>query len=620
MKRLAVTLHNIDVVIAYDETSIHIYNAYPVKDTLKQRGYRWNADDRAWVLRPSDVAAEIHLLQNNLEAPGDSTVVSQTPPAAAAPPFAAVSPFPTAPSSLPAAPLPAAGGALSTLPASCSVLELRTRIDRLIREGIRGHIWVRGVVASQVKHYKWASYFDLKDEEQQSDAFFSVEVRRQVLERIQSRLRSGGVAQDLEKDLPVFCLMEVHLSLKNAAEVRLTMIDILPEYTQAKIRNQREITLERLQAEGLHLRQKELCLPALVFHIGLITSGQGTSIRDIQAGLHPHGARYDFAFIDTRMEGGGVVDGVLAAIEYFERHARTRPDAILLARGGGSEQSLAVFNDYRLCRRVCQCPIPVLTAIGHEKDVAAVELVSHFTPTPSTPSGLGKFLAERWLELRRLLWERTDRLVQGISAIHGRERERIHARLAVVPQRAGRLFVQQERGLRGLSVRLFHGAAAARRRREEDERRVRRYLDWVQAAAVGALNRGTSRIRRGVASFRTAAARINETGRSRVLALTRQLPAAQRRLLQRQERELKRLAAALPTQGRRVIALAERQLKQLGDITTAHNPDNILKKGFTLVIGPDGRVLGSLPDFRRVRHARLRFHDGETSIAEEEQP
>ena len=77
-------------------------------------------------------------------------------------------------------------------------------------------------------------------------------------------------------------------------DIRLSLLDILPEYTQAKIRNQREITLEKLKEEGILENQKKLLVPAYISRIGLITSEQGTSIRDIKAGLHPFANKYRF--------------------------------------------------------------------------------------------------------------------------------------------------------------------------------------------------------------------------------------------------------------------------------------------------------------------------------------
>ena len=106
MKWVKTVIKGSEVSIAFDENSIHIYNAYPIKDDLKVRGYRWNPADKSWHTTPGDVAAEMDVLKNNLR--------RETPQPAAAP-----------------------GSEVSKFPASCSVIELRNRIDQLIREGLR---------------------------------------------------------------------------------------------------------------------------------------------------------------------------------------------------------------------------------------------------------------------------------------------------------------------------------------------------------------------------------------------------------------------------------------------------------------------------------------------------
>ncbi|MCP5054380.1 MAG: hypothetical protein GY940_44850, partial [bacterium] len=170
MNWVTVIINGREVSVASDENSIHIYNAYLIKDDLKMRGYRWNPSDKSWFISPGDISSEMEVLKNNLQSSTPTTVPTTTPA--------------TVPTSIPAA-MPVtkkngtartgkktgtgSGKELSFLPDSCSVADLRNRIDRLIREGIRGNIWVRGIIASDVKNYKWASYLDLKDEDENRD-------------------------------------------------------------------------------------------------------------------------------------------------------------------------------------------------------------------------------------------------------------------------------------------------------------------------------------------------------------------------------------------------------------------------------------------------------------------
>ncbi len=605
MKWVTLDINGSDVSIAFDDNSIHVYNAYPIKDDLKIRGYRWNPSDKSWFIRPGSVNSEMTLLKNNLQETGVETVSPSLVPTA-----------PTAPAG-PEQPGAASGKELSPFPSSYSVADLRNRIDRLIREGIRGKIWVRGVIASDVKHYKWASYLDLKDEDEKRDMFFRVEVRKQQLEVIRRKLRASGVAQDLERDLPVFCSVEVHLPLRYAVDVRLTLLDILPEYTQSKIRNQRDITLDKLHKEGILDKQKQLVMPMLISRIGLITSEQGTSVRDIKAGLHPYGDKFRFFFVDSRMEGGQAVDGVIRALDYLENSSGAGLDAVIIARGGGSEQSLAVFNDYRLCRGVCLAGIPVITAIGHEKDVSAVESCSWLTPTPSTPSGVGKYLHDRYAGLRDRLAGTVTSLIHRFSTVHHRESQKIESILRNLPPRAaGYIKMKEERfadRVRGLERAVSFSV-------RDQERR----LDALSRQLV---TRGREIRKRGRQAVTTAAARVlersvyfNRGEYGQVEKTIRRLDFKKRHGDNRLRRQnLERACRFITGRGAVVFQRAQKDLEARRQLVNAFDPRQILKKGFTLTLGPDGKVITSVSRFPRTGRALLEFHDGKVAVKKSEE-
>lgn len=588
-----VVINGHEVSVAFDENGIHVYNAYPVKDDLKMRGYRWNPGDKSWYIKSGDVAGEMAVLKNNLQSPADQGALT-----------------------LPASPEPekASSALPAQFPKSCSVADLRNRIDRLIREGIRGNIWVRGVIASDVKHYKWASYLDLKDEDENRDMFFRVEVRKQNLERIRHKLAQSGVAGDLEKDLPVFCNVEVYLPLRNVVDVRLSLLDILPEYTQSKIRNQREITLETLKKEGILDRQKQLLLPALISRIGLITSEQGTSAKDIFAGLEPYGDRYRFYFMDSRMEGANAVDSIIRAVSYLELDSGLELDAIVIARGGGSEQSLSVFNDLRLCRRICETGIPVFTAIGHEKDVSAIELCSCLTPTPSTPSGMGKFLAHRFRNLQEQLAGTMTQLIHRFTTIHQRELEKIHGFLKHIPARAGgRLKLGEERffaltrGLeRSMSFTVRHHERRLRtlsgQLMENGWKLRHKNRELISSLSLNLLSR-TGLLRSSEEDrVEKAIARLDFRKRLR----------DNRKLME----EIRKTAAMVIRNARKRFNDAEKDLKARTSLVQANDPKRILEKGFTLTLDTGGRVVNSRDRFVNMSDpaATLRFFDGEAAI------
>ncbi|MCK5058060.1 MAG: exodeoxyribonuclease VII large subunit [Candidatus Aminicenantes bacterium] len=563
MKWITAVIKGTEVSIAFDENSIHIYNAYLIKDDLKLRGYRWNPNDKSWHANPGDVEAEMNALRNKFQQSKPVSIASRDVE-------------------------------LSEFPTSSSVVELRNRIDRLIREGLQGQIWTRGIIASRVKNYQWYSYFDLKDEDENQDIYFNMEVRTKDLEQVNRKLKESGAADSLDKDLPVFCLVEVHLSFRNAVDIRLRVLDILPEYTQAKIRNQREITLDKLKEEGILDKQKRLSLPALIPRVGLITSEQGTSIGDIMAGLSTFEIKYSFFFIDTRMEGVNAVESIIGAVDYLENSISPPLDAIIIARGGGSEQSLAIFNDYRLCCRICNCTIPVLTAIGHEKDISAAEICSFFTPAPATPSGMGKYLHERFGELQLQLSDSVRQLINYFSNMHNREMEKIKAFVKNIPINIRRFLQSREERFSALVHRYEQSVSFTVRDRE---RGIYNLMMQILTLASALRKREKRQVEKTVlkSDFQKRL-KVNDT------------------LLQ----EIRHLGQNVTRQSGKVILEQERNLQNLVDLIKASDPGNILKKGFTLTLDKDDRVIKTMRAFSEAENTRLKFHDGIVIIKKEE--
>jgi exodeoxyribonuclease VII large subunit len=581
MNWVTLTINDTDVSVAFDENSIHIYNAYPIKDDLKLRGYRWSPADKSWQVRPNDVTAEMEVLKNNM--------CPSTPPVK-----------------------PIGKTELSRFPESYSVVDLRNRIDQLIRQGIRGNIWIRGVIASDVKNYEWASYLDLKDEDDTYDIFFRVEVKKESLEKINRKLGETGVAQSLEKDLPVFVNVDVHLPLRNVVDIRLTLLDILPEYTQAKIRNQREITLDKLKEEGILENQKRLILPAFISRIGLITSEQGTSIKDIKAGLYPYGDKYQFFFTDSRMEGANAVDNIIQAIDFLENNSEIALDAIFIARGGGSEQSLSVFNDLRLCRKVCLTRIPILTAIGHEKDVTAIELCSWLTPTPSTPSGMGKYLQNRYVNLQEQLTGTVTQLIHHFTNVHHREMEKIRAFLKNIPPRVLSYVRLREERFFSLTHDLEQSVTFTVR---DQGRRITTVTRQLMGKYRDMIVKSKKNIETFAAQVLSRVGILNQRDVKQVEKTILKLDFEKRRRDNRKKQEeIRKNAKTLVGQTLKIFTSSQKDLEARRHLVHANNPQNVLKKGFTLTLDRENQVIKTVKAFNQKKRGTLKFHDGSTEI------
>ncbi len=144
----------------------------------------------------------------------------------------------------------------------------------------------------------------------------------------------------------------------------------------------------RLLAEGLFDAARKRPLPAFPKRIGIITSPTGAVIRDIVTVVRRRHARLNLLVYPASMQGVSSPGSVAAGIRWFNEN-RPLVDVIILARGGGSLEDLAGFNDEVLARVIAASELPVVSAIGHETDFTIADFVADLrAPTPSAASEL----------------------------------------------------------------------------------------------------------------------------------------------------------------------------------------------------------------------------------------
>ncbi|MDX2063893.1 MAG: exodeoxyribonuclease VII large subunit [Bacteroidia bacterium] len=141
-----------------------------------------------------------------------------------------------------------------------------------------------------------------------------------------------------------------------------------------------------LEAEGLLDPARKRPLPAYPRRVALITSATGAVRHDIETTLARRRARVAVTLYPATVQGEGAPASLLAALaQALEAH----PDLVIIARGGGSLEDLWCFNEPDFVRALAQCPVPLVTAIGHETDTTLADLVADLrAPTPTAAAEL----------------------------------------------------------------------------------------------------------------------------------------------------------------------------------------------------------------------------------------
>ena len=200
-------------------------------------------------------------------------------------------------------------------------------------------------------------------------------------------------------------LARVMISYHELYGFSLNILDIDPTFTLGDMERQRQITIERLQREGVWDINRENPLPQVVQRIAIVSSRQAAGYQDFCKELGKSPYAFSLTLFDAFMQGAGAEDSIVAALDAVADRMDDF-DAVVLIRGGGSASDLNCFNAYRLCAHIAQFPLPILTGIGHDKDTSVADMVAH--TALKTPTAVAGWLVERmtgvegWLDTAAL--------------------------------------------------------------------------------------------------------------------------------------------------------------------------------------------------------------------------
>ncbi len=150
---------------------------------------------------------------------------------------------------------------------------------------------------------------------------------------------------------------------------------------------------KKLETEGLFAPERKRAIPEFPERIALLTSKDGAAIGDFMMNVGQHG--YQVTLYPSSVEGKKAVFELLKGVEYFNAHPE-RYDVLVVIRGGGSLESLQAFNNEALVRAIAASRIPVISGIGHEKDISLAQLVAD--SSASTPTAAARAVRQSWEE------------------------------------------------------------------------------------------------------------------------------------------------------------------------------------------------------------------------------
>jgi exodeoxyribonuclease VII large subunit len=427
-----------------------------------------------------------------------------------------------------------------------SVGELVGEVRQQVEEGY-GDVWVEGEISNCRVAPSGHIYFTLKDGEAQLGV---------VLFRRQAMLLRFKPADGLA------VLVRGRVSVYESRG----QLQVIGETMEPRGAGALQLAFEqlkaRLLAEGLFDAARKRVLPAFPRCVGVITSPTGAVIRDIATVVRRRHARLNVLVYPATMQGANCASTVAAGVRWFNRN-RGRVDVIVIARGGGSMEDLAGFNDEGLARVIAGSELPVVSAVGHETDFTIADFVADLRA--ATPSAAAELITAAQHRIEERV-DALERRVERAGRYHLMMARQRYARLSAdaVLNRLRDAVSRRDQRLDELRLRLE--AAVARRLR-------------APAVRLGGL---TDRLQRQDVSLRLAGAR-------------HRLESAKQRLMRVAQREM--------TQ-------RENRLERVSGRLEALSPLAVLGRGYALVYGADGGLLRSAGESAVGEGIRVRLGSG----------
>ena len=207
-------------------------------------------------------------------------------------------------------------------------------------------------------------------------------------------------------------LVEAEIQWHPVYGLSLSIVNIDPSYTLGDIARQRQQTIAALQADGLLDAQQLLPLPTLIRRIAVISSPNAAGYEDFTKTLHRTPYTFHTDLFAATMQGSTAAKSIIAALEEISQeliaNSQQPFDCAAIIRGGGATTDLTCFDDYALCAVCAQYELPIITGIGHTRDVSVLDLVAH--EALKTPTAVAEWLIHRMDDQMTRITDLTVRL------------------------------------------------------------------------------------------------------------------------------------------------------------------------------------------------------------------
>lgn len=271
--------------------------------------------------------------------------------------------------------------------------ELLSNVKRTLAERFPFGVWISAEIGElKENRYSGHCYLELIEKgevEGTPKAKASAAIWRSKWGAIKSLFRMA-TGCDLAAGMSV--LLKVSVTFHEAYGFSLVVSDIDPTYTLGENERRKREVIDALTREGVINLNRQLPRPLIFERVAVISSATAAGLQDFHNHLAESPYRISYTLFEAIVQGTAAEESIITALgEIAQREEEF--DAVAIIRGGGSQSDMSCFNSYALCSHIAQFPLPILTGIGHDKDLSVADLVA--AESLKTPTALADYLVGR---------------------------------------------------------------------------------------------------------------------------------------------------------------------------------------------------------------------------------
>ena len=338
---------------------------------------------------------------------------------------------------------------------SLSLTELNYRVRDAIRDHLPDTYWIRAETSDVRPNRNGHCYLEFIEKDP---------VKQSIVAKARGVIWSGvfqmlSVYFEKETGQPftsgINVLVRVSVDFHELYGYSLSVTDIDPSFTLGEIARQRQLVLKQLEEEGVLTLNKELTLSEPANRIAVISSPTAAGYEDFRDQLLKNQAGLVFytKLFPAVMQGDRSEASIIAALEKIFQY-RHLFDAVAIIRGGGASSDLSCFDSYGVAAHVAQFPLPVVSGIGHERDVTVLDMVAH--TRAKTPTAVAEFFINHVGKTLLDLIALQDGIVAESEAIVLKETNWLVSLSREVVHQSIRLLQKERAGVQQVAATMQH--------------------------------------------------------------------------------------------------------------------------------------------------------------------